>query len=232
MCLFCGLLNLFCLIHVSSTKTVSQQMHHKYTRFEADSFLLGLNTMQPRMLSCNCSIIVQKVLEIPFPVISPLPKLCKSLVAADGLLTTLTLLFSFLLSCCFIFFILGFCSFAFQVLCSLKMLFCHISTPTVVQKIPFVICGLCKIVLKPAVLWRILWRPQHWWDNCSVNRDTFLQFGYLMHNFFFFFFLAVTVCLLFPTFPLKLSDYWLPGHSSPMLIYFSLVSHFSGFTGL
>lgn len=76
-----------------------------------------------------------------------------------------TLLFSYPLSCCSIFFILSFCSFVFRVLCSLEMLVFAKSVPLLLFKrslLLFVHCAKC--------CWNGLFFEEkyvilkHWWD--------------------------------------------------------------------
>lgn len=107
-----------------------------------------------------------------------------------------TLLFSYLLSCCSIFFILSFCSFAFQVLFSLEMLVFVKSVPSLLFKRSLFLFVHCA-----KWCWNRLFCEEnyvilHWWDNSSANRDAF--FYSLGIRFTIFpVFLAVTVCLLF-----------------------------------
>lgn len=154
------------------------------------SFFLGPCSLECKLyLLCNCTA---QLYEILFPVISLLPN--HWLLQMDS---SPTLLFSYLLSCCSIFFILSFCSFAFQVLCSLEMLVFVKSVPLLLFKrslLSFVHCvKWCWNRLFCEENYVIL---KHWWDNSSANRDAF--FYSLGIRFTIFpVFLAVTVCLLF-----------------------------------
>lgn len=86
---------------------------------------------------------MQKILQITFPVLAPLPmpyiRVDKLLVAADGLLAFSTIFFAVCSRpTALLPFILYFCSFVFQVLCSVKnaCFFPQITTYIVVPTIP------------------------------------------------------------------------------------------------